>query len=219
MLISCSSGGDSPEAKVSNPEMAVLVFPENSSECTEGQIINSEMSTVTFKWASANFTDSYDVNVKNLNSQITKIYTTTSTSLSVDIERGMPFSWFVVSKSKKSNTVAKSEIWNFYNAGEGVTKYVPFPAEVIEPLIGSEVTALGGFVSLKWSSSDVDNDIASYTVYFGETTTPEIYQSDITSNQLDNISVSSGKGYYWKVKTTDEEGNASMSEVFSFKVK
>ncbi|GAA3563326.1 hypothetical protein [Snuella lapsa] len=219
LAVSCSSGGDSSEEKkASNPEKAVLVFPENNSECLEGQIINSQKSTVNFKWSKANSTDSYDISIKNLNDQTVKLHTTTNTSLNVEIDRGTPYSWYVVSKSKKSTTTAKSDTWKFYNAGEGVTEHAPFPAETVEPLNGAEVTASGGGITLKWSANDLDNNISSYTIYFGETTMPEIHQSDITSSQLDNVAVISGKIYYWKVKTTDEEGNTSMSDVFSFKV-
>ena len=219
IILSCSSGGGAPEEKkVSNPEKAILVFPDNNSECFEGQIINSEKSTVTFRWNKANFSDSYDVRIKNLNSQSLIANTTTETSMSVTIDRGTPYSWSVISKSKNSTVTATSDTWKFYNAGEAVVEHIPFPAEATEPLNGSEVIVQNNVITLKWSASDLDNDISSYTIYFGETNDPSEYQSNVTASQLGNVSVSSGTTYYWKVKTIDAEGNASLSDVFSFKV-
>lgn len=219
VLISCSSGGDPvEEEKVSNPEKTSLIFPENNSECLEGQIINSEKSTVTFKWNKAKFTTGYELSIKNLEDQSTKTYSTPNTSLGVDINRGTPYSWFITSKSSKSTATAKSEVWKFYNAGEALTEHVPFPAEATEPLHGAEVTLQGTVITLKWSASDLDNDITGYDIYFGETDTPDLYQSNVSSNQLVDINVTSGKVYYWKVKTIDSEDNSSMSDVFSFKI-
>ncbi|WP_242202763.1 hypothetical protein [Aestuariivivens insulae] len=218
LVVSCSSGGDSTEKKVSNPEKAILVSPENNSECFEGQIISTEKSTVTFKWSAANFTDSYDVNVKNLNDQTTKLYTATGTSLDIDIDRGTPYSWFVVSKSKKSTSTATSDTWKFYNAGEGVTEHAPFPAEIVAPSYNEAVTVSNGKVTLDWTGSDVDNDIESYEVFFGEADPPGAFQANIQESVLNDVSVSPGKTYYWKVKTKDSQGNISNSDVSKFTV-
>ncbi|MBJ6366665.1 hypothetical protein [Snuella sedimenti] len=219
LVVSCSSGGDSSEEKkASNPEKAVLVFPENNSECLEGQIINSQKSTVNFKWSKANSADSYDISIRNLNDQTVKLHTTTNTSLDVEIDRGTPYSWYVVSKSKKGSTTAKSDTWKFYNAGEGVTEHVPFPAEIVAPLYNETITVSNGKVTLDWDGSDVDGDIDSYEVFFGEVNPPGSFQTNLQESVLNDVSVSSGKTYYWKVKTKDGQGNVSYSDVFTFEV-
>ncbi|MBL4939285.1 MAG: hypothetical protein JKY16_03250, partial [Lutibacter sp.] len=110
---------------------------------------------------------------------------------------------------------AKSAEWKFYNSGDAVITYAPFPAELIGPVMGSSTSE--STVTLEWSGSDVDNDIKEYEVYFG-LSNPPITNLDTTTNQkIENVAVSANT-YYWKVVTRDDEGNTSTSEVFQFKV-
>ncbi len=72
-------------------------------------------------------------------------------------------------------------------------------------------------VALQWEASDVDNDIASYTVFLDTANPPVAEVGNISNTNLD-VTVTSGLVYYWKVVTTDAVGNASDSQIFQFGV-
>jgi len=76
----------------------------------------------------------------------------------------------VDSKSNSTSNIAKSTASKFFNAGNGTDSYAPFPVEMVTPEIGSEVE--GNKINLEWTGFDIDNDIESYDVYFGESETP-----------------------------------------------
>jgi hypothetical protein len=56
--------------------------------------------------------------------------------------------------------VGTSETWKFYNSGSGTIAYAPFPAEVVSPLMGQNVTASINKIALEWIGSDANNNIA-----------------------------------------------------------
>ena len=72
-LISCGGGGsgssdNGPDpVPVPAPLAATLIFPDNNTECNEGEVVNDTQSRVTFQWNASQNTDSYEVNLKNLN--------------------------------------------------------------------------------------------------------------------------------------------------------
>ncbi len=84
--------------------------------------------------------------------------------------------------------------------------------------MNQSVTVVNGKVTLKWSGSDVDNDIVGYDVYFGETASPALLQNNVTSTVLD-VNVSAGKTYYWKIITRDNQNNKSDSGIYQFTAK
>lgn len=216
VLGSCSSG-EEDKVKMNDPESVVLFFPENNSECIEGHNISDDESTVTFQWETSKFTDTYEISIRNLVSGNVKKYTSSNTSIDITIDRGIPYSWFVTSRSKATVNTAESDVWRFYNAGAATISYIPFPAEAVEPHNKSSVSTTNGIISLKWVGNDLDNDISSYDVYFGVKEDPEIFQNNVTTTQLE-VNVVTGSVYYWKIETKDREGNVSGSEIFSFSV-
>jgi hypothetical protein len=218
LVISCGGVDDpAPDAVVNNPAAATLVFPEENSECLDGSDKTATKSTIEFRWNSGLNTNSYKLNLKDLNTGVVATYSGLNTSVSVTLKRDNPYSWSVISISSSSAKTATSPVWKFFNAGDGVVSYAPFPAEITSPLIGAVVD--NSLVSLDWSGSDVDGDIKSYDVYFGEAENPDKIEAGITESVLDNVAVISGKKYYWKIDTKDEVGNVSTSDVFYFKVK
>lgn len=70
---------------------------------------------------------------------------------------------------------------------------------------------------MQWETSDVDNDISSYTIFL-DTANPPITEAGNTGNTSLDVTVTSGLVYYWKVVTTDAIENASDSQVFQFGV-
>ncbi|TAI47218.1 hypothetical protein [Flagellimonas allohymeniacidonis] len=215
LLTSCGGNDDPPPS----PEGAQLVFPEESSECTTGVSINEDLSQVTFQWQASSNTDSYTLIVVNLDTNVPQTISTASTSASLSINKGAPYSWSVTSLSSSSDQTAVSETWLFYNAGSQTT-YPPFPAQLVRPVSGSTVQRnMSNEVTLEWIGADVENDITSFEVFFSDQNPPttSIATPDAITTDLD-VSVESGIVYYWRVITTDSEGNTSNSGVFEFKV-
>jgi hypothetical protein len=220
VLLNCSSGGDggdTPEPQPKKPTAASLQFPNQNSECTEGTNVTATNSTITFKWSAGGNTDSYELTLKNLLTGSTTTHTSTATEISIELLRATPYSWYVTSKSNTVSDTATSATWKFYNAGEGVVSYAPFPAVAVSPTDGESI-ATTTTVTLQWSGSDVDNDIADYDVYFGSGSSLSLVAENVTSTSVSGISVASGNTYNWYVVTTDDMGNASNSEQFSFSV-
>ena len=215
VLMMACGGKDAPPA----PESALLVFPEENSECTTGTSLNDSQSQVTFRWNASKNTDRYTVTVVNLETNSSQNISTVSTSANISIAKGAPFSWSVTSRNNDSDESATSETWLFYNAGAETT-YAPFPVQLVYPESGSTVQKdIANEVVLEWSGADVDNDIETFEVYFSETTPPTtLVGTNAAFNMELAVSVESGTVYYWKVITTDSEGNTSDSGVFDFRV-
>jgi hypothetical protein len=135
------------------------------------------------------------------------------------MQKGAPYSWVVITRNAETQDSASSEEWLFYNAGSRTT-HPPFPAQPVSPLSGSTVTPdLNNEVGLEWSGADVDIDIEGYDVYLS-TETPPIDLASVSPIRSTNlkVTVSASSVYYWRVVTTDSEGNSSDSGIFSFKV-
>lgn len=219
LILSCGGGGSDPEpvpVPILNPEQALLVFPDNNSECTTGVEVSETESKITFDWQKAANTTSYKLIVKNLETNNTAEYAAVTDKFEVTISRGAPYSWYVVSNSNKTETTATSETWKFYVAGKGVENYVPFPAELTSPANAASLSTTS--VTLEWTGSDVDYDIKEYDVYLDTTANPTTKVATVTNSKIENQVVVSGNTYYWKIVTKDEFGNASISKTFSFSV-
>jgi hypothetical protein len=191
----------------------VLFFPENEMECTEGNVISDTESELTFEWKDANFNSPYILHLTNISNGQAKMIESETTELAIILDRGISYSWYVTGTSN-----ASSEIWNFFNAGPGLESAIPLPAEAISPVSGASISQTSTSVNLIWKSEDSDGDIVGHDLYFGESTDPEIYSTDITETRINEIPVKAGKTYYWKIVTKDSIGNESTSAIFSFSV-
>ena len=212
LTLSCSKDdGGNP-----SPAASLLIFPDNNQECIQGVDISTTQSTVTFRWAASNNTDSYDVVLKNLNTQNTTSHSSLTNELAITIQKGTPYSWYVISENLNVVETAQSETWKFYNAGDPIDSYAPFPADLVSPAMGSILTGITS-QSLSWSGSDIDNDIVSYDVYFGTANPPTMLEVNTASTSV-NVTVAAVNTYYWRVVTKDSQGNNSQSEIFEFKV-
>jgi hypothetical protein len=219
----CSSGGDNPNPNpgpgpevIDPPGIATLVFPNENSECTEGANATSTESDVTFDWNDAANADSYQLYLKNLDTQASSNYPSSSSQLTLTILRGTPYSWYVVSKNSGTKT-SQSATWKFYNAGDAESSHAPFPAELVNPDMGTSLSASTNSTTLQWKGSDIDNDIVSYDVLFGSTNPPTNNQETTTETSV-SVNVASGTTYYWRIITKDSQNNTSESEVFQFKI-
>lgn len=227
LLVSCGGDeGDDPVITptpppvvvppvVESPEKAVLVSPLNNEECNTGVSVNATMSLVEFKWNKSDNTTLYQLHILNLNTNSEQSIGATETELEFEINKNTPFKWWVISKSTDTNETAKSDEWKFYNSGDAIISYAPFPAELVSPAMGLSLNVEK--IALDWKGSDVDNDIIEYEVFFGTTNPPTEKIETTTNDILEDISVSPNN-YYWRILTRDALGNTSTSEVFQFKV-
>jgi hypothetical protein len=224
LVLGCSNNPvNDPEGKEENPvvvnpdfgaAIAVnLYFPQENSLCNLGTNITPTESTVFFEWQD-NDSDNYKIVVENLSTGNIIERESTEDIIPITIQRATVYKWYVI--SFKGSRSEESETWQFYNAGPGVQSYTPFPAAIVAPSMAQSIANTNS-VTLKWTGSDVDDDIVGYDVYFGTQATPSVYASDITANEA-NVSVTTGTIYYWKVITKDELGNTSDSGLYQFKV-
>lgn len=216
LLFSCDKSEDNSE--IIPPAPANLVFPANFTECNEGTVVDADNSSVNFQWEAAENTTSYELYLEDLESNILHQESTTETELEITIQRGKTFRWYVQSKSDGSAEPASSEVWSFYNAGEGTVSHAPFPAEILSPSPGASFSLGNGAITLEWSGNDLDNDINEYEVYFGGNNPPETLE-EVTSEETLEINPGSTGNYYWQVKTFDNNGNSSNSRVSLIQIK
>jgi hypothetical protein len=201
------------------PESATLVFPENNSECTTGVETGLNTTMVEFKWQQAPNADTYELRATNVNTNTTQTVSTSGLSAKLPLQKGALYTWVVSTRNKAVLQAATSQTWRFYNAGFE-TSYAPFPAEILLPELGNSVFKnINNEVMLRWSGSDLDNDIVSYELYFSVEKPPTSLIATITTGTMNrSVTVESDTVYYWKVITIDSEGNTSDSGVFDFKV-
>lgn len=220
-LASCgSSGGDGDGDKnnaVPDPVAATLIFPENNTECNEGNPISDEESIVTFQWNVSQNTDSYTVRLTNLNTGNFFETNATTNQASITILRGTPYAWSVISRATGTNATAQSDTWRFYNEGPGVLNFAPFPAEAVNPTRGSTLPAGTSSVELQWATIDLDADALEYELFFGVSGTG-LDSLGFTAQTSQSVNVSAGIAYEWRVVTIDSFGNSSTSEIFQFRV-
>ncbi|EAR12131.1 hypothetical protein PI23P_12377 [Polaribacter irgensii 23-P] len=215
LAISCSEKESTTEVIMDSPTAAMLIFPDKNTECNEGVIVSKTETDVLFKWGETANTSAYRITITNLNDATSRAIRTTKNEFLVRSLRGTPYSWVVKSEAIIGDETADSETWKFYNAGLPEESHPPFPAEVISPQIGMRLDP--GEIVLQWEASDIDNDIAFYTILLDTSNSPETVIGATGTNRV-KATVASGLIYYWKVITTDALGNVSYSQTFQFRV-
>jgi hypothetical protein len=217
VLVSCKGkeggggdGGVDPPPPAPAPKAATLNAPANNSECLDGE-------NVEFKWAASENTDTYEIFIKNLLTQSEQSQTTTSTSVTINLIKGQPYSWYIVSKSNTSTETAQSAKWKFYLKSEPVANYSPFPADLVSPK--SEATVSAGSIKFEWSGSDADSgDTLTFDIYVDSSNPPTTRIKANHSSSSINHPINDSGTYYWKIITKDNSGSNSDSGVSKFKV-
>ena len=211
--------GCGKEAPPSPPGSTSLVFPTQNLDCTQGSLVNEVTRRIPFEWREATAAESYQLEVVQLSTGQKTVQNTVLTALEVPLKMGEAYSWQVIASNTKVLESTPSALWYFFNAGSE-TSHAPFPAAALSPLSGAQIAfPTEGLVSLRWSGSDIDNDIAAYELLLNTTSPPTTTQilGSPTSTQF-AVSVSPGVTYYWQVLTTDAAGNKTPSPVFDFKI-
>ncbi len=205
---------DSPKP----PSAALLIFPEQNSLCTTGVSITPTSSRVEFIWQTANNTNTYELRVTNLSTDITQTVNTQATSAELTIEKGSPFSWQVITRNNQVQETASSATWQFFNAGSQIT-HAPFPVQIVAPLSGASVVSdINSEIELEWSGADVDDDIVGYEIFVDTVSPPQVLvASPAATVSSIKVNIIPNTVYYWKVIARDAEGNSSDSGIYSFR--
>ena len=225
LLLSCGGGGDDGGGSggggggpvINPPGKSTLSAPANNKICETGTSISDTQSEVIFTWGASADTNTYDLRITNLNTSVainkTALATTTTKST---LDKGVPYSWYITSKSTASTTTTNSDTWKFYLAGTGIVNYAPFPADLKTPASGSTVTRDDdGKVTFTWDGSDPDTgDTLKYTLYVDTTDGKQTPSTALTNLTVKTASVAlePATTYYWRVKTSDSI-NSSYSIV------
>ena len=203
-----------------DPGVASLISPVDKETCLDGVSINDTQSNVNFLWGTATDALSYELEIANLLTQSTQLYSSDTNEISIALSKAEPYSWLVRSIGETGTTASVSDPWKFYLAGDAVVNYAPFPAELITPRSGANTTPdINNLVILRWTADDVDNDLNRFEVYLdaidGTTLNQEIeYLAEET--QLE-VEVENNTVYYWKIVAIDLNGNQSSSGVYTFR--
>ena len=211
-------GGDPPP---SPPGSVTLTAPANGKVCETGTSTSDIKSNVDFSWQASSNTSTYDLQVTNLNtSAVVNKTGLTSTNSTVELDKGQPYIWKVISKNTSTTQTGTSSSWKFYLAGQGIKNYAPFPADLKAPASGSTVSrSSDGKVTFTWEGSDPDQgDELKYTLYVDKTDGKQSPANDLTNitEKTVDVALDAGTLYYWRVKTSDGT-NSSFSMVYSFK--
>ncbi len=214
----CSKGeGGTEPPKSANPTVVSLEFPIRNSECTTGIDQGNDKVSVEFRWKTDN-NDSYELVLENLATNQTQRTTTTNNNVSVILFKNTPYEWYVVSKVSDSNKKEESERWKFYSAGDGVSNYAPFPANLVSPIEDSQFENGIQQIKLEWEGSDIDDDNLKYDIYVGSENPPtELIVSDITEQNY-TLPTNNGDTLFWRIVTKDESENTSSSKTRKFSV-
>lgn len=216
-LNSCSS-----DKGPKTPEPSILIIPENNELCSTGVSVTNSQSNVEFSWSESKNTNYYNLVIENLNTNSRKnIDLLYQTSKSVRLDKANSYSWYVISvNEEKLDDTVQSEVWQFYLRGDNESNSPPFPAKAVSPIPGLTVELINGKSVIEWSTSDVDNDSLSYSLYLdeidGNQDPPNEYLN--LSDSFLEVSLNSESIYYWKVITSDGV-NSSISQIYSFKTK
>ena len=215
------SGGGGGDPVINPPGKSTLTAPANNKTCETGTSVSDTKSDVTFTWGASADTNTYDLKITDLNSNsVTNKTALTTTTTKATLDKGVPYSWNITSKSTASSTNTASDTWKFYLAGTGIVNYAPFPADLKTPASGSTITRDGdGKVAFTWDGSDPDtDDTLTYTLYVDTTDgkqTPTSALTNLTAKTA-SVELAAATTYYWRVKTSDGV-NSSYSIVYSFK--
>jgi hypothetical protein len=203
-----------------NPSAPNLISPANEETCLDGISINDSQSNVEFRWSSAANTISYELVVTNLLTQSSQIFPSTSNQTTIALSKSEPYNWSVKSFGEVGSVPSQSIQWKFYLAGDAIVNYAPFPAELISPQSGANISPdINNLVTLIWNGSDVDGDLSEFEIYLDENDASTLnstleYQTEEESIEVE---VKNNTTYYWKIIAIDNNKNQSSSGVYAFR--
>ena len=220
--ISCGGGDDDDPTPEPTPEpinlapsvVQTLIYPSANLLC-----INE---IIDFDWSDAtdpeNDAIKYQLTIASNRSltQIVEQQTVSSSQRTITMQKGVPFYWNVIAIDSKNNKSLPSTTQAFYTNGIGISNFAPFTATLISPEHKSSINA--GTIVLSWNGSDANiDDVLSFDLYFGEFSDPPLFQSGLLIKTLD-VTVETGKTYYWKVNIIDNSEAKTIGQVWGFTI-
>lgn len=220
-LVGCGKSNDPEEELPLNPTAPTLIYPSNNEPCLDAVSLNDSQSQIAFNWNQGQNADNYTLVITNLSTNDTQEIPVSFPPYTATLIKAEPFAWKVVANGAIGTTPAESDRWKFYLSGDAQTSYAPFPAELLSPQASSTVSANNdGEITLNWIATDVDSDIATYTLFMdtNDASTEVTQLSYKSGNMQYNIEVESNQTYLWRVVTLDQTGNTSDSGTYGFRV-
>jgi len=212
-ISSCGGGSDAVnETPNSPPEIPSLTSPTNNLLCIS--------NTINFQWNASsdsdgdNITYAVEIATDNQFTTIVKSGTITQTNKTYELTKGIAYYWRIKAKDSKGNSSNFSPVWNFYTEGDAVENHLPFMPNQIAPQNNSSLNT--ATTNLEWSCSDTDNDVLTYDIYFGTTSTPTLIESKITTTTY-TVNLDANTTYYWKINATDIHDGKTLGQTWSFK--
>ena len=223
-LGSCGGGGGEPTPPpVVNtaPTVPTLALPLNNSLCID--------NVLNFTWNASTDAEggviTYEIQVaKNTSfSPVSHTQTSTTTSKSITLEKGIAYYWRVKATDSKNASSNYSATFNLYTEGVGITNHLPFSPVLVGPKLNNVVIQTDYSpdsqlnVILEWTASDVDaSDILTYDVYFeADNNNPKIISLNQSAKTY-STALSASTKYYWKVTVKDNKGGQTVGQVWSF---
>ena len=220
LLNSCSSSDDSAtssplEVKNIAPTVPLLIVPTDNKLCIDNSVLlqwnvatDANNDAITYK---------IEVSKDNVFSQIVKTTDAVTNSLIVVLEKSVAYYWRIKATDSKGLSSDYSSTYKFYTAGDAVVNHLPFSPEIIEPFLNAVLNATTA--TLKWNASDVDiTDVLAYDVYFGSVNPPVTKISSNITIKMADVTLETGKEYFWKVVVKDNKGGETIGQVWKFKI-
>ena len=206
--------------KILEPDSVFLISPNNQDNCSSSTILDESKSQVDFNWTEGLNADQYEIIVENQSNNLQIKKTSLKNNISLILERGINYSWWIISRSNKSSITAKSLTWQFYLEGPSILEHIPFSAVLLTPENQEEINLNDqNRYILKWRGNDLDDDIDYYSLYLGNSIDEvNIIENNIKNQQVE-LELLKQKTYYWKILTIDLKGNNSSSQIYSFYTK
>lgn len=216
----CSCGGDDgieneipPIVENKTPSIPSQIYPENNDLCIDNE--------VNFQWNPSTDEDgnpiSYIVDVAKTASFSPLEYskTSSSTAVTISLEKGMVYFWRVKAVDSKNAESNYSTTNQFYAEGEGIVNHLPFSPDISSPELNSIISS--DSTTLEWNSTDVDaDDNLVYDVYFDSVEPPV---TKISENQSANslvVSLTGATTFYWKIVVKDGQGGQTIGQTWHF---
>ena len=209
--VSCS------KEKVFQPEKTVLLYPLNYDTCIQINDTVNSTSNINFVWKNSNYTESYELVIKNIVTEEIQSYKTNFTNFQASIKNGFTYNWWVNSISNSLGSKIKSDTWLFFLEKQVDLNYLPYSARLIHPQNNSQVNLLNNQIEFKWEGYDIDNDIKSYSLSYGFTIDNLNKTIENILTESVKIELNNNQKYFWQVVTVDLKGNKSFSTIYEFK--
>ncbi|MCL6267060.1 hypothetical protein [Flagellimonas myxillae] len=208
----CSSGGnddrETPPVETKNPPAKVVgTLPENGEPCSDYETVsgNDTKVLVQFKWNSAQFAQSYELTVRDNDSEVFNA-SFSALETKVELDRGKTYTWNLMSINDDGST--NGDTYSFTTPGVQVGNYAPYAAEIEVEFVEADTE-----MTISWIGSDEDGDSLTYDVFvlIDDETISETLETETT--QLAPIVYISGTVYSIRVISKDGNGNSSISEL------